>query len=121
MTIVNFSNARFTPQDMRLFYTVACENFTCGSWQAILRSTSDQCDQITVLSENNQTFLLMFLRDFKGIYKLYQFINDRPFLVGFGDSAETCLRALVPFKAYHIVANRNGFSKSCKGRYQSEG
>ncbi len=91
MSVVAFSRARFTPDDLREFDLVAAPKLRQGHWAALARETTRGRDRIHVLLPGVDRPVFRFERDETGAYHLW--FNDRAgwYPIGEGATAAECL------------------------------
>ncbi|WP_207455155.1 hypothetical protein [Azospirillum sp. SYSU D00513] len=91
MTVVAFSRARFTPDDLTEFGDVAEAKLRLGHWAGITRESGRDYDRLLVLLPGVDRPVFRFERDARGRYSLS--FNDRSgwYGIGAGTTAAECL------------------------------
>ena len=91
MTVLNFSRARLTPQDIDAFNAVAKPRMESGLWSGVSRNTDASGDRITVMFHNLNRPAFLFERDKTGQYTLWFQDRNGWHSIKTGDNADECL------------------------------
>jgi hypothetical protein len=91
MTVLTFSRAQLSPDDLAAFDAIATPNLERGLWSGIQRRTGRDYDRLLVTFPQNDQVLFSFERDREGTYRL--FVHDRgdQHCIGTGRRAADCL------------------------------
>ena len=91
MTVLTFSRAQLSPDDLAVFDAIATPNLERGLWSGIQRRTGRDYDRLLVTFPQNDQVLFSFERDREGTYRL--FVHDRgdQHCIGTGRRAADCL------------------------------
>ena len=89
--VLAFSCARFTPDDLAAFETIAEPKLRDGHWAGVLRESGREHDRLLVLLPEVDRPVFRFERDGRGRYTLS--FNDRSgwYGIGAGSTAAECL------------------------------
>ena len=90
MSVVAFSPARFTPDDLWDFDQIAWPRLTSGLWSHVSRVTCPDSDQVLVFFHHLDRPVYRFERDCCGTYRLW-FHGSGPHIIASGTSAAECL------------------------------
>lgn len=96
MSVVQFSVARFTPDDVRSFNEIALPKLKRGLWAAVTRDTGPDFDRISVTFPGVEDPVFSFERDRRGQYHLWYHDRAGSHSIGFGETAEECLSVWQP-------------------------
>jgi hypothetical protein len=93
MTVVAFSPARFTSDDLVLFDAVAYPRIARGLWAGVSRNTCHDGDQILVTFPHHPLPVFRFELDRSGTYTLYfrSASSSEWSVIATGTSAAECL------------------------------
>jgi hypothetical protein len=89
--VIQFSRARFTPDDLDAFAAVAEPKIRDGHWVGVLRESGRTHDRLLVLLPEVDRPVFRFERDAKGRYSLSFHDRSGWYGIGAGDSAAECL------------------------------
>lgn len=89
--VIQFSRARFTPDDLDAFAAVAEPKIRDGHWAGVLRESGRTHDRLLVLLPEVDRPVFRFERDAKGRYSLSFHDRSGWYGIGAGDSAAECL------------------------------
>jgi hypothetical protein len=91
MTVVAFTPARFSPDDLWDFDQIAWPRLTSGLWSHVSRVTCHDSDQILVFFHRLPRPIFRFERDRSGTYTLWFHGASGPHIIATGASATECL------------------------------
>ena len=89
--VIQFSRARFTPDDLDAFAAVAEPKIRDGHWVGVLRESGRTHDRLLVLLPEVDRPVFRFERDAKGRYSLSFHDRSGWYGIGAGDNAAECL------------------------------
>lgn len=90
-TVLAFSRARFTPEDLEIFESVAEAKLRNGHWAGVLRESGREHDRLLVLLPEADRPVFRFERDRDGRYSLSFHDRSGWYGIGAGSNAVECL------------------------------
>ncbi|MCG5239300.1 hypothetical protein [Azospirillum doebereinerae] len=90
-TVLAFSSARFTPDDLATFETIAEPKLRDGHWAGVVRESGREHDRLLVLLPEVDRPVFRFERDGRGRYTLSFHDRSGWYGIGAGGSAAECL------------------------------
>ncbi len=91
MSVIAFTPARFTPDDIAHFNAVALPRLESGLWGGIRRHTAPHHDELAVMMPGTGDVLFTFERDHTGTYALYLHGTEGAQQISMGQSLTECL------------------------------